>query len=114
MLSLSRREALAGIAASGALPLLSTSALAAPATDAQANTLLSSIAENLLRLQPAQATSLGIDTGKRASYRYRLENRSAAGQARVAATLRADLARAEAIDTSRLSFPTRTSVEVVK
>ncbi|MFL6765572.1 MAG: DUF885 domain-containing protein [Sphingomicrobium sp.] len=89
-------------------------ALAAPATETQASALLSSIAENLLRLQPTEATSLGIDTGKRASYRYRLEDRSAAGQARIAATLKADLARAEAIDTSHVSFPTRTSVEVVK
>jgi uncharacterized protein (DUF885 family) len=114
MISISRREALAGLAASGAIPLLSTLALAAPATEAQANVLLSSIGENLLRLQPTQATSLGIDKGARASYRLRLEDRSAAGQARVAATLKTDLARAEAIDTSHLTFPTRTSVEVVK
>jgi uncharacterized protein (DUF885 family) len=114
MLPLSRREALAGIAATGALPLLSSSALAAPASEAQAKALLGSIAENLLRLQPTQATSLGIDTGARAAYRTRLEDRSAAGQARIAATLTADLARAEAIDTSALSFPTRTSVDVVK
>jgi len=46
--------------------------------------------------------------------RYRLTDKSAAGQAHVAATIRADLARAEAINTSGLSFPTRTSVEVIK
>ena len=113
-LPLSRREALAGLAATTALPLLSTPAFATPATEAQANALLSSIGENLLRLEPASATSLGIDTGARAPYRSRLEDRSAAGQARIAATLKADLVRANAIDTSRLSFPTRTSVEVVK
>jgi uncharacterized protein (DUF885 family) len=111
-----RRETLSALAATAATPLLAkaTPAFAAPATEAQANTLLSSMAENLLRLQPAQATSLGIDTGPRGSYRYRLEDRSVAGQAHVAAILKADLARAEAIDTSRLTFPTRTSVEVVK
>jgi uncharacterized protein (DUF885 family) len=114
MISISRREALAGIAATGALPLLSTSALAAPASEAQANALLGAIGENLLRLKPEQATSLGVDKGVRASYRSRLEDRSAAGQARIAANLKADLARAEAIDTSALTFPTRTSVEVVK
>lgn len=114
MLPLSRREALAGIAATSALPLLSTSALAAPASEAQASALLGSIAENLLRLEPGTATALGIDKGARASYRYRLEDRSAVGQARIAATLKADLARAEALDVSSLSFPTRTSVEVVK
>lgn len=111
---LSRREALAGLAATTALPILSSGASAAPASDAQANALLNSIAENLLRLNPEQATSLGIDTGPHASYRYRLGDRSAAGQERIAATLKSDLARAEAVDTSRLSFSTRTSVEVVK
>ncbi|HEX8840235.1 MAG TPA: DUF885 domain-containing protein [Sphingomicrobium sp.] len=113
-LPLSRREALAGLAATTALPLIPSSASAAPATDAQAHALLSSVAENLLRLSPGSATSLGIDTGPRAPYRYRLEDRSAAGQAKIAATLKSDLARAEAVDTSRLSFSTRTSVEVVK
>ena len=111
---LSRRQALAGLAATTALPLISTSASAAASTDAEANTLLSSIAENLLRLEPTSATGLGIDTGPRASYRYRLGDRSAAGKSRLAATLKSDLARAEAVDTSRLSFSTRTSVEVVK
>jgi uncharacterized protein (DUF885 family) len=110
-----RRETLSALAASAAMPLVNaTPAFAAPASEAQANALLGLIAENLLRLQPAQATSLGIDKGARVSYRYRFEDRSAAGQARVAATLKADLARAEAIDTSRLSFPTRTSIQVVK
>jgi uncharacterized protein (DUF885 family) len=111
-----RRETLSALAASAAIPLVAKASpvFAAPASEAQAETLLSSFAENLLRLQPAQATSLGIDTGARASYRNRLEDRSPAGQARVAATLKADLARAEAFDTSSLSFPTRTSVEVVK
>ena len=113
---LTRRQTVSALAASAALPLLTkaTPAVAAPATEMRVNALLASIAENLLRLQPGSATSLGIDKGSRASYRYRLDDRSAAGQARMAATLRADLARAEAIDTRALSFPTRTSVEVVK
>jgi uncharacterized protein (DUF885 family) len=111
-----RREALSALAATAATPVLAKAkpTLAAPATEAQANTLLGSFAENLLGLQPTQATSLGIDKGARASYRSRLEDRSAAGQARVAATLKTDLARAEAVDTSRLTFPTRTSIEVVR
>lgn len=111
-----RRETLARLAASAALPLVAKAApaFAAPTSEAQANALLTSFADNLLRLQPTQATSLGIDKAARASYRYRLENRSAAGQAQIAATLKADLGRAEAIDTSRLTFPARTSIEVVK
>ncbi|HEV2594796.1 MAG TPA: DUF885 domain-containing protein [Sphingomicrobium sp.] len=112
-LPLSRREALAGLAATTALPI-ATRAFARPATDAQAKAVLDSIAENLLRLDPTGATALGVDTGPRASYRYRLGDRSASGQARVAATLKSDLSRAQAIDTSGLSFSNRTSVEVVK
>jgi len=114
LLPLSRREALAGIAATGALPLLSTSALAAPATDAQASTLLDSVANNLLRSYPTEATSLGVDKGALASLRSKLPDRSIAGQERLVQTVRADLARVEALDTSALSFPVRTSVEVVK
>src|SRR5438270_3685956 len=115
-LEFTRRQTVAALGASAALPLLARSvpASAAPANEAQAKVLLDSFAENLLRLEPTSATSLGIDTGPRASYRYRLEDRSAAGQARIAATVRADLARASAIDTSALSFQTRTSIEVVK
>jgi uncharacterized protein (DUF885 family) len=113
---LSRRETISALAASATLPLIAkaTPAWAAPATDAQASALLDSIGDNLLRLNPEGATSLGVDTGSRAKLRYQLADRTAAGQQRVAATLKSDLARAEAIDTSKLSFPVRTSVEVVK
>ena len=82
MIPLSRRETLAGLAAASTLSLFSNPAFAAPASEAQAKALLDSIGENFLRLQPSQATSLGLDTGARASYRSRLEDRSAAGQAR--------------------------------
>jgi uncharacterized protein (DUF885 family) len=113
---LTRRESLGALTATAVFPLLAhaTPAFAAPASEAQAKALLNSIGDNLLRTQPGQATSLGIDQGARAPFRFRLEDRSAAGQARIAATIKADLARAEAIDTSALSVPTRTSVEVVK
>src|SRR5438309_533414 len=114
MISLTRREALAGLAATTALPLIAGSAIAAPATEAQAKALLDSVGDDLLRLSPESATSLGIDIGARASMRYRLSDKSAAGQRRAAAVIKSDLARAEAIDTSRLSFPVRTSIEVVK
>jgi uncharacterized protein (DUF885 family) len=113
---LTRRETIGALAATAALPILSRSspAWAAPASDAQASALLDSIAENLLRLSPEQATSLGIDTGNRARLRFALGDRSPAGVSRLAATIRSDLARAQALDTSKLSFPVRTSVDVVK
>ena len=113
---LNRREALAGLAATAAAPLLAraTPAFARPATDAQASALLNSFADNLLRLYPEQATSLGVDKGARAPLRKLLQDRTPAGQHRIAQVIRTDLARAEAIDTSALSFPVRTGVEVVK
>ena len=113
---LTRRDALTGLAATSALPLLAKASpgFAQTAGEAQTKGLLDSFAENLLRLNPEGATSLGIDTGSRAKLRYELGDRSAAGQQRIAATLKSDLARAEALDTSALPFPTRTSVEVVK
>jgi uncharacterized protein (DUF885 family) len=113
-LSLSRRETLTGLAATTALSLLSTPAICAPGTDAQANALLGTVASNLLRLYPTTATGLGVDTGAMVSLRSRLPDRSAGGQRRVAQVVQADLARVEALDTSKLSFTTRTSVEVVK
>ena len=113
-LPLSRRETLGGLAATGALPLLSSSTLASPASETQAKALLDSFAEHLLDLEPGRATALGIDTGKRAPMRYHLGSSSLAARRRFAATIRTDLARADTIDTRSLSFPTRTSVEVVK
>ena len=116
---LSRREAIAALASTAALPLVSACASdrppAAPAPDETgALTLLDSCADNLLRLAPESATSLGIDTGARAGLRSQLADRSAEGPRRVAAQLRADLARVNAFDSSRLSHGTRTSFEVVR
>lgn len=75
---------------------------------------LDRIAERLLAHGPEGATSLGIDTGARAAMRSRLGNRSAAGVAALAKSLREDLAVVEAIDAERLDPNTRTSVAVVK
>ncbi|HUE78150.1 MAG TPA: DUF885 domain-containing protein [Sphingomicrobium sp.] len=117
---LSRRETLAGLAASAALPFAFRSSpafalqSAGAVTEAQATTLLDSIAERLLRQSPESATSLGIDKDDRVELRSMLSDRSGIGQQRLAQTLRADLARANAIDTAGLSHSTRTSVEVVR
>jgi uncharacterized protein (DUF885 family) len=114
---LTRREALAGLTATTALPFFNVPAWAQasnPAAEAQASALLDSIAENLLRLYPEAATSLGVDKGERIDLRSRLMDRSGIGQQRIAQTIRADLARANAINLSGLSHSTRTSVEVVR
>jgi uncharacterized protein (DUF885 family) len=114
-----RREALAALASTAALPLLSRCARDAASTpamshDADAIALLDSVADNLLKLQPEAATSLGLDTGPRASLRALLADRSADGQRRLAAQIRADLARVNALNTDGLSHAVRTSVDVVR
>ena len=116
---LTRREALAALASTATLPFLAScaphrTAMPTSANDAGALALLDSVANNLLNLFPEQATSLGIDTGARSGLRSQLGDRSAAGQQRIAATLRADLARLNAFDASGLSHATRTSFEVVR
>ena len=117
-LFLSRREAVAALSASAALPFMSGGLSPAFAqttsADAQASALLDSIAENLLRQSPESATSLGIDKGEHIALRSQLADRSGIGQQRLAQTLRGDLARANAIDVSALSHSVRTSVEVVR
>src|SRR5687767_15222004 len=117
---MSRREALAALASTAVLPLTSgcrsDRAAVAPAATVEANAraLLDEVAENLLRLLPESATSLGIDTGARAPLRAQLTDRSAAGPRRIASQLKSDLERANALDTSGLSHATRISVEVVR
>ena len=53
-------------------PVSGAAVPAPPATDAEASALLDSIGENLLRLSPESATSLGVDTGERAALRSQL------------------------------------------
>jgi uncharacterized protein (DUF885 family) len=84
------------------------------ATEADSLALLDQIADNLLRLGPEGATSLGIDTGARAALRSQLTDRSAQGQQQIANQLRADLERIKALNTSGLPHATRTSIEVVR
>jgi uncharacterized protein (DUF885 family) len=116
MMPVSRREALGALAATTALPFFARAVpvSAQAATDPQASALLETFADHILKLNPDEATSLGVDTGARASLRNFLNDRSAAGQQKVADTIRADLARADALDIAPLSFSTRTSFEVVR
>ena len=116
---ISRRTVLAALASTATLPLVSAcmpERTAAPpgTTEADALALLDQVADNLLRLAPEGATSLGIDTGARAALRSQLTDRSAQGQQQIANQLRADLERIKALNTSGLPHATRTSVEVVR
>ena len=120
---LNRREALAALASTAALPLMSdctgNSSSRPPAavkatTQADAIAMLNEIGENYLRFAPESATSLGVDTSARAALRSKLADRSAAGQQNIADVVRKDLERAKAFDTSSLDYATRTSVDVVR
>lgn len=117
---MNRREALAALAATAALPLLNgcnSTPVPAPSAanpEADALALLDQIGESYLQFAPESATSLGIDTGARAALRAQLANRSAAGQQKIAEQVRQDLERAKAFETSALTHATRTSVEVVR
>src|SRR5262245_26985872 len=114
-----RREVLAALASTAALPFLAACARegdssSSDAMDTEGLALLDECAEHLLALFPESATSLGIDTGNRAALRAQLGDRSEAGKQRIAEQVRADLARVNAFDTTRLSYKARTSFEVVK
>ncbi len=114
-----RRQALAGLGAGGsllALPARAFAQVAGPAASGAADpvALLDEVAWNLLAHEPERATSLGVDTDAHAGLRSRIEDLSSAGQQAYAATLRADLARVRAVDTSALDPATRTSFEVVE
>jgi uncharacterized protein (DUF885 family) len=118
---LTRREALAALVSAAALPLAAGCSPSPDRTsnpsmphDADALTLLESVADNLLRLQPEGATSLGIDTGARAVLRSQLADRSEDGKQRLAKQVRADLDRVNAFKTDGLSHAARTSIEVVR
>ena len=115
---MNRREAIIALASAAAVPLYGCtrrpSSEASTDPEAEVLAIVDRIAENLLRLSPESATSLGIDTGDRAALRSQLMDRSAAGQQRIASQVREDLERVRAIDTMSLTHATRTTVEVVR
>lgn len=92
--------------------------LALPATarsvSSDAGSLLEDVAWRLLATDPEQATALGLDKDAHAALRTRLKDRSPAGVARLAAMLRADLARIDAVADAGLDPATRISLAVVK
>jgi uncharacterized protein (DUF885 family) len=116
---MNRREVLRALASTSAFPLLSgcrqEPSTAAPVNaEGDAIALLDRIGDDLLTLGPEGATTLGLDTGARASLRSQLTDRSAEGQKRIAERVRGGLERARAVDTSGLPHETRTSIEVVR
>ena len=117
-MTFSRRQSLALLGAgAAALPLAACQkaapGVAAPAP-ADAQQYLDEVAWRLLELNPEGATSLGVDKDAHAGLRSRLGDRSAAGQARIAALLREVLDVLPRYAGAALDQTTRTSLAVVK
>ncbi|MBX7496555.1 DUF885 domain-containing protein [Qipengyuania sp. 6B39] len=117
---ITRREALAGLGATTALTLTGcTAALprdvsVVKAQQIGAERLLEVVAYNLLEHEPGRATSLGVDNGRYAYLRGKLEDQTRAGQEAYAATLRRDLARVRAYPRGGLDNTTVTNLDVVE
>jgi uncharacterized protein (DUF885 family) len=107
---LSRRAAMAGLAAAGAVAALP--AFAAPAPDVAA--LLDRLAWRLFEFDPGEATRLGIDTGQHAALRSRLDDRSPAGFAARQRFLGEALAELARVPRGGLDASTLTSLAVAE
>jgi uncharacterized protein (DUF885 family) len=96
-----RRDVLALGAAAAAF---GGNALAAAAPgDAAAETLLSQVAEDLMREYPENASALGLDKDKRAALKSSLTDRSLEGRGKLAAAAKARVAGMKAVDRKGLS-----------
>ena len=116
---ITRRQALTGLGAVSVAALTGCQTTPRPEGVAQAmqiggKRLLETVAYNLLEHEPERATALGVDTGRYAPLRSRLENQSPAGQAAYAQTLGNDLQIVRSYPREQLDADTRTSMEVVE
>ena len=108
-----RRTVLGGLLATAALPAQGLAQAKAGAS-AQARALYDRLFEATLVTNPGQATSLGLDTGKRAALRGRLSSSARAnrfGTATMLAVVGPELKR---IDATALSEEERTFLEVMR
>ena len=103
------------IAATGAViaALAQRRAFAANSASSAVDTLLAEIAEEMLADYPENATTLGIDNGARARLKARLTDRSAAGQAAIAARVAKRLERMRAVNTAALDEAARIDLDVL-
>ncbi|HJV01819.1 MAG TPA: DUF885 family protein [Burkholderiaceae bacterium] len=97
-----RRDMLRAALSAAAVSALPSLAHAQAPADARLYALLSDFAEEILRLSPTAATSLGLDTGARAALRSQLEDASPAGDARWAGQVKSMLARLDTIPRDQL------------
>jgi len=109
-----RRRFLLGTAALALAGFAPRLAEAATAEDARLRGLLDAFWEEDLDAWPQTATTFGVDVGKRAGQRSRLDDLSAGGRLRRVAAYKSRLARLSTIDWSKLSPMGRTDFEVAE
>ncbi|MBV6319839.1 DUF885 domain-containing protein [Duganella violaceipulchra] len=111
----SRRDLLLSALSATAVSALPGFALAqaAPA-DARFSTLLDNFADEILRLAPTSATSLGIDKGARAGLKAQLEDLSPVGDAAWAAQVKSMLGRLSALDRNALGAEAQIRYDTVR
>jgi uncharacterized protein (DUF885 family) len=113
-----RRTALAlavSASSAAALPGLAMAAARPAATPSTRFTaMLGQFAEEILRLAPTSATSLGLDNGRRAALKGQLGDGSPAGQAKWAAESRSMLARLGTLPRARLTPAEQIRYDTVK
>jgi uncharacterized protein (DUF885 family) len=113
-----RRQTLAmaltatAVAAAPAVAEAATKAIPAKAT--RFRSLLDQFSEELLRLTPTTATSLGLDSGKRAALKAQLGDGSPAGDAKWAAQVKSMLTRLGTINRTTLSPADQIRYDTVK
>ncbi|MYN17806.1 DUF885 family protein [Rugamonas sp. FT107W] len=111
----SRRQLLLSALSAATVTALPGFALAqaAPA-DARFATLLENFADEILRLSPTSATSLGLDKGARAGLKAQLEDLSPVGDAAWAAQVKSMLGRLSALDRAALGADAQLRYDTVR
>src|SRR4051812_36279176 len=109
-----RRFFLASTAAAAVTPVLPAFAARAAKPDAAAEHMLAGVAEALLAEYPENASSLGLDKGRRAGLKSRLTDRTLDGRARHAGAAQARLARLRTVDRRRLGHAALLDLEVTE
>lgn len=110
---MNRRDFIGGATASAAVAALPASATTARNGDAALRAMLDRFFYARLEESPEQATRLGLDTGARAALKRRLDDGSAAAEARALARAKRELAELRHVDRASLSAAARLDYDVV-
>ncbi|MDO9490595.1 MAG: DUF885 family protein, partial [Sphingomonadaceae bacterium] len=109
-----RRSFMISAGALALAPSLSGPAFAAAGEDAKLRLLLDRLFDARIDSNPEQASSLGLDTGRRAPLKRRLDDYSAQGKADDLARARGELAALATIDRAKLGPAAALDYEVVE